>query len=593
MDDRSSASTFGALIDSGVLSVTDGYRAKNSELGGDGLLFLRAGHVTDTHIDFDGVDRFDNALAPKLADKTSRPGDVAVTTKGNSTGRTTFVAEDMPLFVYSPHLSRWRSLDHDILCPGFLRYWSRGREFVEQLHGMMVSTDMAPYLSLRDQRLLRITLPPIHEQQAIASVLGSLDDKIELNRRMNRTLEQMAAAIFKAWFVDFEPVRAKASGAASFPGMPQPVFDALRGTFADSELGPIPEGWEAVELGDQAEVIKGRSYKSSELEPSATALVTLKSFQRGGGYRPDGLKPYTGIYKPIQVVEPGELVVAYTDLTQSAEVIGKPAIVRGDSRFETLVASLDLGIVRPTNGLSVPYLYCLFRTDDFQTHVYGHSNGSTVLHLGKHGVPSYLMPLPPEGLREAFDNFAVPAFRMIDKLSSESAALAETRDALLPKLLSGEVRVPIAETEEVDETTDWPVPTHARLQEVGGLARELDAAGVPEWARATNFGDGRLQMPVLDNGPVIGRFEQLACKVALVVPTFDWGAWPDRTRYENDPSLLEQADLCTLQRLTTALVRGERFCEGTLSYAHSRGLLAAICRRAGELAESRKEQRCP
>jgi hypothetical protein len=77
MDDRSSASTFGALIDSGVLSVTDGYRAKNSELGGDGPLFLRAGHVTDTHIDFEGVDRFDNALAPKLADKTSRPGDVA------------------------------------------------------------------------------------------------------------------------------------------------------------------------------------------------------------------------------------------------------------------------------------------------------------------------------------------------------------------------------------------------------------------------------------------------------------------------------------------------------------------------------------
>ena len=219
--------TFGSLIDDGTLSVTDGYRAKNSELSGDGLLFLRAGHVTDTHIDFEGVDRFDNALAPMLADKTSRPGDVVVTTKGNSTGRTTFVTEDMPLFVYSPHLSRWRSLDHDVLCPGFLRYWSRGREFVEQLHGMMVSTDMAPYLSLRDQRLLRITLPTIDEQRAIASVLGSLDDKIELNRRMNRTLEQMAAAIFKAWFVDFEPVRAKASGAASFPGMPQAVFDAL------------------------------------------------------------------------------------------------------------------------------------------------------------------------------------------------------------------------------------------------------------------------------------------------------------------------------------------------------------------------------
>jgi len=128
-----------------------------------------------------------------------------VTTKGNSTGRVSFVTTDMPRFIYSPHLSYWRSLDREELRPGFLRYWSRSREFRNQLAGLAGSTDMAPYLSLVDQKRLRITLPPPEAQARMAQVLGTLDDKIELNRRMNRTLEAIARVIFKSWFIDFDP----------------------------------------------------------------------------------------------------------------------------------------------------------------------------------------------------------------------------------------------------------------------------------------------------------------------------------------------------------------------------------------------------
>src|SRR5690606_11407509 len=116
-----------------------------------------------------------------------------------------------------------------------------------------------------------------------------------------------ARAIFRAWFVDFEPVKAKAAGATSFPSMPHPVFDSLPTRLIDSEIGPIPEGWAVRQLGDEVNVVKGRSYKSSELAPSPVALVTLKSIERGGGYRADGLKPYTGIYKPEQILAPGDL----------------------------------------------------------------------------------------------------------------------------------------------------------------------------------------------------------------------------------------------------------------------------------------------
>jgi type I restriction enzyme S subunit len=178
--------SFQQLIDAGILQIGDGYRAKNSELGDGGPLFLRAGHVTDTHINFDGVDRFKSSLRIKVQPKMAQPGDTLVTTKGNSTGRTSYVDSSMPPFVYSPHISYWRSLDSDRLEPGFLRYWAKSHEFTTQLHGMMASTDMAPYLSLTDQRSLRITLPDIAVQRGVAHILGSLDDKIELNRRMNR-----------------------------------------------------------------------------------------------------------------------------------------------------------------------------------------------------------------------------------------------------------------------------------------------------------------------------------------------------------------------------------------------------------------------
>jgi type I restriction enzyme S subunit len=199
--------SFAELIQTKALEIGDGYRAKNSELGGDGPIFLRAGHVRDTHIDLGGVERFQSHLAKAVTSKMCQLGDVIVTTKGNSTGRTSYVSQDLPSFVYSPHLSYWRCLDTEIIDPRFLRYWSRSKDFLDQLAGLSASTDMAPYLSLIDQRRLKITLPSIQEQHAIGRILGTLDDKIELNRRMNQTLEAMARELFKSWFVDFDPVR--------------------------------------------------------------------------------------------------------------------------------------------------------------------------------------------------------------------------------------------------------------------------------------------------------------------------------------------------------------------------------------------------
>ncbi len=291
---------------------------------------------------------------------------------------------------------------------------------------------------------LSIPLPPLPEQRAIAHILGTLDDKIELNRRMNRTLEEMARALFQSWFVDFDPVRAKARGEAP-PGLAPELAALFPDRLVETELGEAPEGWEVKTLGNVAEVVKGRSYRSSDLQDSDTALVTLKSFQRGGGYRPDGLKAYTGTYLSNQVIKPGELIVAYTDVTLQADVIGKPALVRNDQAFRTLVASLDVGIVRPKRPeVSGYYLYSLLLTDRFQNHTYAHSNGSTVLHLGKNAVQSFEFLLPPHRILDTFHDAVWPMYQRIDGNEAENSNLESLRDTLLPKLMSGEVRVPEA-----------------------------------------------------------------------------------------------------------------------------------------------------
>jgi type I restriction enzyme S subunit len=282
------------------------------------------------------------------------------------------------------------------------------------------------------------------EQRAIAHILGALDDKIELNRRMSETLEAMARALFKSWFVDFDPVRAKAEGRD--PGLPKPLADLFPARLVDSELGEIPEGWRSVALGSLIEMVKGRSYKSEELIESDTALVTLKSFARGGGYRPDGLKGFAGEYKPEQIVTPGELVVACTDVTQAAEVIGRPAIVRGTRRYQTLVASLDTLIVRPRqSGVTRAFLYFLGGTEAFVAHTYAHTTGTTVLHLAKDGVSSFKFAGPSPEIIHRFDAFAARALTRLQALEEESDTLAALRDTLLPKLISGELRVRDAE----------------------------------------------------------------------------------------------------------------------------------------------------
>jgi len=322
----------------------------------------------------------------------------------------------------------------------FLRYWLNSTVLASHIHGHRDGT-VAERLNLPTIRAVPVPVPPLMQQLAIAKVLGSLDDKVELNRQMNATLETMSCVTFKSWFVHFDPVRANTDG-RQFVGLDTSTAELFPNSFQDSSLGKIPMGWNSTKLSCVAELVKGVSYRSSELGKSEVALVTLKSVARGGGYREDGLKPYRGHFKEGQRVQQGDIVIAHTDVTQAAEVLGRAARVQKPPDFTSLVASLDLVIVRPRNGsTSREFLYGLLSQEDYNKYAFGHSNGTTVLHLSHTALPNYSFPMPPDKLMNAFTNKVHPLFGQFDVNFSQSRTLAAIRNVLLPKLVSGEIGI--------------------------------------------------------------------------------------------------------------------------------------------------------
>ncbi|EEZ95984.1 TPA: restriction endonuclease subunit S [Legionella pneumophila] len=307
-----------------------------------------------------------------------------------------------------------------------------------------------PKLSKKNLEIIEIPFPNKITRLKINAILNSLTRKIELNKKINQTLESIAQTIFKSWFVDFDPVHAKANASsedeydtiAKELGISREILDLFPSEFEESDQGLIPKGWKINNLSNYITVVKGKSYKSSELQPSTTALVTLKSFHRGGGYRLDGLKPYTGKYKAEQLVKPGELIIAYTDVTQNADVIGKPAVIIKNSNIENLVASLDVGIIRIIkNHFQQGYLYNYFKTDLFQNYILGYTSGTTVLHLSKNWLIDHMILTPPSQIIDRFEKLSTHFFQMIDANFQEIEILEKSKNELLPKLLSGEIDV--------------------------------------------------------------------------------------------------------------------------------------------------------
>ena len=302
------------------------------------------------------------------------------------------------------------------------------------------------HITKGDLENIEVGFPQLPEQRAIAHVLGTLDDKIELNRRMNETLESMARVLFKSWFVDFDPVRAKMDGrwrpGESLPGLPSHLYDLFPDRLVDSELGPIPEGWQVRALGECIDVERGLSYKGSGLSSSGVPMHNLNSIYEGGGYKDDGIKYYNGDYQPRHVVKPGEVIVANTEQGHDRLLIGFAAIV--PKRFgEFGLFSHHIYQVRPKSslGLTHEYICQLLNTQVMHDAVSGYATGTTVNMLPIDALRIPEIMVPPIQLVTTFSTIAEAARIRREQFIEESRSLAAQRDALLPRLASGEVRV--------------------------------------------------------------------------------------------------------------------------------------------------------
>ena len=263
---------------------------------------------------------------------------------------------------------------------------------------------------------------------------------------MNETLEAMARALFQSWFVDFDPVRAKGEGRKP-AGMDAATARLFPDGFDKSSLGPVPKGWKVAPFGEYAEAVPGLSYKGVGLsEIAGRPLHNLNSVYEGGGYKYEGIKHYTGEFQDRHKVRPGDVIVTNTEQGHDLLLIGYPAIVPKRFGPEGLF-SHHLYRVRPLPGspLTTHFIFGLFMSQRFREEVTGYTNGTTVNMLPLDGLQRPLCVVPPPEVVARYEEPVSPLFARVEASHEESVTLAALRDALLPKLLSGEIRVKDAE----------------------------------------------------------------------------------------------------------------------------------------------------
>ena len=319
--------------------------------------------------------------------------------------------------------------------PRFISYFLRGLDFLAYSDKAAV-----PGLNRNHLHQAQVMAPTdVGEQRAIAHILGTLDDKIENLRRQNETLEAMARALFKAWFVDFEPVRAKIEGrwrrGETLPGLPAHLYDLFPDRLIESELGEIPEGWRLSTIGEEVTVCGGSTPSTKEPE-----------FWEGGQHCWATPKDLSTLKFPVlldtdrKITDAGlakissGLLPIGTVLLSSRAPIGYLAITEVPTAINQGFIAMKCDGVLP-NVFVLPW--CRANMDA----IVGNANGSTFQEISKSNFRPLRVVVPSDPVLTSFTSTADPLYRQLAENERESRTLATLRDTLLPKLISGELRI--------------------------------------------------------------------------------------------------------------------------------------------------------
>ncbi len=321
---------------------------------------------------------------------------------------------------------------------GFLYYLMCSAEYRHEVLASATGTTVK-HTSPDRVRQFRFSLPSLPEQCAIAHVLGTLDDKIELNRRMNETLEEMARVLFKSWFVDFDPVCAKIEGrwrrGESLPGLPSEHYDLFPDRLVPSELGEIPEGWEVKALGEVVEVVGG-----------TTPSTKVPEYWDGGTHCWATPKDLSNLSVPVLLNTERKITDAGLDrigsgLLPKGTVLLSSRAPIGYLAISEVPVAINQGFIAIPPREVIPNLFLLRWCSYFHEQIINYANGSTFLEISKRDFRLIPMTMPGETVINAFDRNTRPLYERIVSNERTSRALAAQRDALLPKLVSGEVGV--------------------------------------------------------------------------------------------------------------------------------------------------------
>ena len=386
-----------------------------------GIKFLRVTDIADGNINWDVVPFCE--ITPEDYEKYKLYNDDIVIARMGTIGVSAWIKKP-PKAVAASYLIIFR-INSKLANPRFISYLLRSPYYWDYIwtHGGYGAVQ--PNINAKVLGEFKFLLPPLNEQGAIAHILGTLDDKIELNRRMSETLEQMARAIFKAWFVDFEPVRAKMSGhwkkGQSLPGLPAHLWDLFPDRLVNSELGEIPDGWEIVKFEE---------------------LVSAKQ----GNYIPEHLVSSRAQANRRYPVWGGNGIRGYTD----SFIFDKPVVVltcRGSNcgllKYTTSpswITNISFACESKFGSSFFLYLYLSF------INIKDYITGSAQPQIVYSSIKDITMQYPIQhSIAQIFSSYIYPIFQKIIASNAQSDILAEIRDALLPKLISGEIRVKDAE----------------------------------------------------------------------------------------------------------------------------------------------------
>lgn len=384
----------------------------------EGIPFIRSQNIYNCEFNPSGLVYIDDDQANKLSNVEIEEDDVLLNITGDSVARCTIVPTKYIGGRVNQHVSIIRT-DKSKLIPSFLKYYLVDPKMQNLMLSWAQSGGTRAALTKGMIESLEISLPSITEQKVIADILSSLDEKIEINNQINKKLEEMAQTIFKQWFVDFE-----------FPNENGEPYKSSGGEMVESELGLIPIDWKIGDIYNIIDVKYGAAYKSKQFNENGEGLPLI---------RIRDLKNANPLFYTTEK-HPNETIVNIGDILLGMDAEFTPTIWKGKKAY------LNQRVCQLKPNKDYVHKYYVYELIKPFMKFYEHSKvGTTVIHLGKADIDKIRICIPTKEVLKEFSILINPIFQKILEVSNENLLLKEIRDTLLPKLMSGEIRVPVEE----------------------------------------------------------------------------------------------------------------------------------------------------